>query len=423
MKLSLNWIKDYVKIPDDMDLSKLAYDLTMSTVEVEGAHDLGRDFDGIVVGEIKEVLPHPNADKLRVCKVDIGDGEIKDIVCGGSNLAAGMKVVVACPGAMVRWHGEGEPVEIKNAKLRGVASFGMICASVEVGLADLFPAAEEHEIMDVTAIDAPAGTPLAKALGLEDIILEIDNKSMTNRPDLWGHYGIAREIAALYDLPLVSFDKYEPDTKEVYDVRILDEQRCPRYIGARIEGLGVKPSPFEMQSRIWRVGMRPINALVDITNYVMLATGQPTHVFDSNHIIDHIEVRRANEGEKLQLLNDKELALSTDDLVIADAEGAVALAGVMGGAKDSVLSETESVILEVANFESKGVRRTALRYDNRTEASSRYEKAIDPERCDQAVSLAMQLFAELYPEMRVTAYNDKYPTPLVKKEIDLLHLM
>ncbi|MBQ4151326.1 MAG: phenylalanine--tRNA ligase subunit beta [Clostridia bacterium] len=419
MKLSLNWIKDYVKIPDDMDLTRLAYDLTMSTVEVEGAESLAESFDKIVVGDIKEVLPHPNADKLRVCKVDIGDGEIKDIVCGGSNLEAGMKVVVACPGAMVRWHGEGEPVEIKNAKLRGVQSFGMICASVEVGLADLFPAAEEHEIMDVTSFGAAAGTPLAVALDLDDIILEIDNKSMTNRPDLWGHYGIAREIAALYDLPLVEFEEYVPTTTNTYDVRIADTERCPRYIGARVEGLSVKPSPFEMQSRIWRVGMRPINALVDITNYVMLATGQPTHVFDSNHIIDHIEVRRAVEGEKLVLLNDKDLALTADDLVIADAEGAVALAGVMGGAKDSVLPETSSVILEVANFESRGVRRTALRYDNRTEASSRYEKAIDPERCDIALSLAMKLFAELYPEMNVTAFNDLYPNKLVKKEIDV----
>ena len=419
MKLSLNWIKDYVKLPDDMDLTRLAYDLTMSTVEVEGAESLAERFEKIIVGEIKEVLPHPNADKLRVCRVDIGGGEIKDIVCGGSNLAPEMKVVVACPGAMVRWHGEGDPVEIKNAKLRGVESFGMICASVEVGLADLFPAAEEHEIMDVTSFGIPAGTPLAVALDLDDIILEIDNKSMTNRPDLWGHYGIAREIAALYDLPLVTFDQYVPETVEEYDVRIKDVDRCPRYIGAKIEGLSVKPSPFQMQSRIWRVGMRPINALVDVTNYVMLATGQPTHVFDSNHIIDHIEVRRAEEGEKLQLLNDKNLALSADDLVIADAEGAVALAGVMGGAKDSVLPDTESVILEVANFESRGVRRTALRYDNRTEASSRYEKAVDPERCDQALSLIMKLFAELYPDMKVTAFKDLYEKKLEKKEIDV----
>ena len=419
MKLSLNWIKDYVKLPEDMDLSRLAYDLTMSTVEVEGAENLAERFEKIIVGETLEVNPHPNADKLRICRVDIGGGESKDIVCGGSNLAVGMKVVVACPGATVRWHGEGEPVEIKNAKLRGVESYGMICAAVEVGLADLFPTSDDHAIMDLSAFDAPAGTPIAKALGLDDIILEIDNKSMTNRPDLWGHYGIARELSALYDLPLMTFEEYVPDTAEEYDVRILDADRCPRYIGARVEGLSVKPSPFEMQSRIWRVGMRPINALVDITNYVMLATGQPTHVFDSNHIIDHIEVRRANEGETLQLLNDKELALSTDDLVIADAEGAVALAGVMGGAKDSVLPETESVILEVANFESRGVRRTALRYDNRTEASSRYEKAVDPERCDQALSLAMKLFSELYPEMKVTAFKDVYEKKLERAEIDV----
>ena len=419
MKLSLNWIKDYVKLPEDMDLKRLAYDLTMSTVEVEGAESLAERFDKIVVGIIKGVEPHPNADKLRVCKVDVGDGEIKDIVCGGSNLETGMKVVVACPGAMVRWHGEGEPVEIKNTKLRGVASYGMICASSEVGLDDLFPAAEEHEIMDVSAFDAKAGTPLATALDLDDIILEIDNKSMTNRPDLWGHYGIARELAALYDLPIAEFDKYVPEKCDSYDVRIKDEERCPRYIGAKVEGLSVKPSPFEMQSRIWRVGMRPINALVDVTNYVMLATGQPTHVFDSNHIIDHIEVRRANDGEKLRLLNDKELALSSDDLVIADAEGAVALAGVMGGAKDSVLPDTASVILEVASFDSKGVRRTALRYDNRTEASSRYEKAIDTARCDQALSLAMKLFSELYPEMKVTAISDVYPKKPEKNEIDV----
>lgn len=419
MKLSLNWIKDYVKIPDDADLSRLAYDLTMSTVEVEGVFDLGAQFDKIVVGAIKEVLPHPNADKLRVCRVDIGTEDIKDIVCGGSNLEVGMKVVVACPGAMVRWHGEGEPVEIKNAKLRGVASFGMICAAVEVGLADLFPTDDDHAIMDLSAFDAKAGDPVAKVLGLEDMILEIDNKSMTNRPDLWGHYGIAREIAALYDLPLADLGEYTPETDETYDVRILDAERCPRYIGAKIEGLCVKPSPFEMQSRIWRVGMRPINALVDVTNYVMLATGQPTHVFDSNHIKDHIEVRRAEEGEKLRLLNDKDLSLSSDDLVIADAEGAVALAGVMGGAKDSVLPETQSVILEVANFDSKSVRRTALRYDNRTEASARYEKAVDPERCDQALSLAVKLFSELYPEMKVTAFKDLYPKKLERKEIDV----
>jgi phenylalanyl-tRNA synthetase beta chain len=320
---------------------------------------------------------------------------------------------------MVRWHGEGEPVEIKNTKLRGVASFGMICASVEVGLADLFPAAEEHEIMDLTAMGIEAGTPLATALDMDDVILEIDNKSMTNRPDLWGHYGIAREISALYDLPLVKFEEFKPDAVEAFPVEIADVDRCPRYIGVKMEGLCVKPAPFKMQSRIFRVGMRPINALVDVTNYVMLALGQPTHAFDSDHIKGGITVRRAAAGEELLLLNDKALRLSEDDLVIADNEGAVALAGVMGGAKDSILPDTKDVILEVANFESTGVRRTALRYDNRTEASSRYEKAVDPERCDLALSMTMQYFSELYPDMKVVAYTDKYEKKLVRKEIDV----
>ena len=308
MKVSLNWLSDYVALPEDMDLKQLAFDLTMSTVEVESVTELARQFDGIVVGEIREVLPHPKADRLRVCKVDIADGQIHDIVCGGSNLAAGMKTVVACPGSFVRWHGEGEPVEIKNTKLRGVASFGMICASVEVGLADLFPAQEEAEIMDLTAFDAPAGTPLAKALELDDVILEIDNKSMTNRPDLWGHYGIAREISALYDLPLKKFEPYVPGEAPAFPISIEDTDRCPRYIGVQMEGVCVRPAPFLIQSRIWRVGMRPINALVDITNYVMLAVGQPTHVFDSDNITDYICVRMAKKGEELLLLNDKTTA-------------------------------------------------------------------------------------------------------------------
>ena len=418
MKLSLNWIKDYVAIPDDMDLKKLAYDLTMSTVEVEDVRPLAESFDKLIIGVIQEVLPHPNADKLRICKTDIG-GEIKEIVCGGSNLEVGMKVAVACPGAVVRWHGEGEPVVIKNAKLRGVESFGMICASSEIGLADLFPAKTESEITDLSAFDVPAGTPVADALDLNDVILEIDNKSMTNRPDLWGHYGIAREIAALYNLPLKEFKKFDASGIPEMTVTVEDFDRCPRYIGAEIENLSVKPSPYQMQNRIWKVGMRPINALVDITNYVMLATGQPTHAFDADHITEHIVVRRASEKEELLLLNDKKLTLSSDDLVIADTESAVGLAGVMGGSKDSVLPETNRVILEVANFQSAGIRRTALRYENRTEASSRYEKAIDPERCDQALSMAMELFKEIYPEMQIKAFSDNYPVKLVQQEIDV----
>ena len=420
MKVSLNWIRDYVQLPADADLKKLAYDLTMSTVEVEDTIELAKQFDHMVVGVINTIEQHPNADKLKVCMTDIG-GRVESIVCGGSNLREGMKVAVALPGSVCRWHGEGEPVEIKKSKLRGVDSYGMICGAVEIGLADLFPTKEEAHILDLSDFDAPAGTPLADALDLNDIILEIDNKSMTNRPDLWGHYGIAREIAALYDLPMKAFPRFDRNVANTagFHVTVEDTERCPRYLSAQIEGLSVKPAPYQMQSRIWKVGMRPINALVDITNYVMLATGQPTHAFDSDHIAGHVIVRRAGEGEKLLLLNGKELALSGDDLVIADDAGVVGLAGVMGGAKDSILPETDKVILEVANFDAKGIRRTALRYDNRTEASARYEKAIDPERCDQAFDLSMQLLGQLYPEMKVTGLVDEYPQHLKQAEIDV----
>ncbi len=419
MKLSLSWIRDYVNIPENMDIKKLAYDLTMSTVEVEDAEDLARRFDHMIVAVLKGIEPHPNADKLKVCKTDIGGGEIKDIVCGGTNLREGMRVAVSCPGAIVRWHGEGEPVVIKNSRLRGVESFGMICASDEIGLGDLFPASREAEILDLSAFDVPAGTSLADALDMNDILLEIDNKSMTNRPDLWGHYGIAREIAALYDLPLSEIRPYETDTASDFKVEIAAAQRCARYIGVEMSGVEVKPSPYRMRNRIWKVGMRPINALVDITNYVMLATGNPTHAFDADNITGHITVRHAAAGETLRLLNDKNLELREDDLVIADSEGPVALAGVMGGARDSILPDTKRVILEVANFESTGIRRTALRYDNRTEASSRYEKAIDPERCDQALALSMQYFKELYPGLNVTGYCEQYAKKPDRAEIDV----
>ena len=420
MKVSLNWIRDYVQLPADADLKKLAYDLTMSTVEVEDATDLGASFHDMVVGVINTIEQHPNADKLKVCKTDIG-GRVEDIVCGGSNLREGMKVAVALPGAMCKWHGEGDLVEIKKSKLRGVESYGMICGAVEIGLADLFPTKEEAHILDLSDFDAPAGTPLADALDLNDIILEIDNKSMTNRPDLWGHYGIAREIAALYDLPMAQFPHFDRNVENTsgFHVTVEDAERCPRMTGTQIENVCVKPAPYWMQVRIWKTGMRPINALVDITNYVMLATGQPSHAYDSDHIAGHIIVRRAKAGETLTLLNGKELPLSTDDLTIADDAGIVGLAGVMGGAKDSILPTTSKVILEIANFQAAGIRRTALRYDNRTEASARYEKAIDPERCDQALDLSMQLFSDLYPEMKVTGLVDQYPEHLKPAEIDV----
>ena len=386
MKLSLNWIRDYVDLPQDMDLKRLAYDLTMSTVEVEDAEDLARRFDHMIVGVVQEVCQHPNADKLKVCRTDIGGGDIREIVCGGVNLREGMKVAVACPGAMCRWHGEGEPVEIKETKLRGVASYGMICASSEIGLADLFPA-EEAVILDLSDFDAPAGTPLSTALGMDDILLEIDNKSMTNRPDLWGHYGIARELAALYHLPLKPFKHFDRNVENTsgFHVTVLDEERCPRMTGTQIEGLYVKPAPYWMQSRIWKVGMRPINALVDVTNYVMLATGQPSHAYDSDHIAGHIIVRRAEEGEELTTLDGNVRKLTANHLVIADEHRAVGLAGIMGGLNSEIVADTTDVVFESACFDGTCIRKGALSLGMRTEASAKFEKGLDPNTAMEAI--------------------------------------
>ena len=210
MKVSLNWIKDYVKLPEDMDLTRLAYDLTMSTVEVEGAEDLARRFDHMLVGRVVEVCPHPNADKLQICRTDIGGGDIRDIVCGGTNVRPGMKVAVAAPGAMCRWHGEGEPVEIKEAKLRGVKSYGMICGAAEIGLGDLFPTTEEAHILDLSDFDAAAGTPIADALDLHDIIdkvYEPDLNSFTIEP--FPYYSPLKsqiETIKSFDRPVILVD-------------------------------------------------------------------------------------------------------------------------------------------------------------------------------------------------------------------------
>lgn len=424
MKISLNWLKDYVDLPKDLEISKLAHDLTMTTVEVEGVTDLAKKFEekfkNIVIGVVKEILPHPNADKLWICKTDICSGMgSEEIVCGGTNLKVGMKVPVACPGAFVRWHGAGNPVKIKRANVRGAESFGMICAASEIGLHDLFPPEKDGEILDLSHYDAVSGTSLAEILGLQDIIFEIDNKSLTNRPDLWGHYGIAREISAIYGLNLKELKPIDLTNTGNIKINLENPLRSPRYIGVKMDGVFVKPSPFEVRSRLWSVGIRPINAIVDITNYVMVATGQPLHAFDSGKINGNITVRHAKNTEKLLLLDGKELMLTPEDLVIADDKASIALAGIMGGKSASITPETRSVVLEIANFEPSGIRQSTMRHEIRTESSTRNEKGIDPERCDVALVLAMQMFTEFFPNSNVVAFSDNYPQKLKKSEINV----
>lgn len=418
MKLSLNWIKKYVDLPD-VTMAKLAYDLTMCTVEVEDIASLSENLSGLVVGKIITVEPHPNAGKLHLCTVDTGDPVPSMIVCGGVNLAPSMLVAVAKPGAAVRWHGKGDPVKIKPLKLRGMTSFGMICASNEIGLGDLFPA-EHTVIMDVTEFGAAPGTPLAVALGLDDAIIDIDNKSITNRPDLWGHYGMARELSAIYKCKLKPIKSIQlPSVSGGLGVVIDNPEHCARYAGAVIKNVRNIESPFELRSLLWRVGMRPINLPVDITNYIMLATGQPIHAFDRSHISGDIHVRMAKEGETLELLDGKVLKLTKQDLVIADGKAPVALAGIMGGKLDSILPETTELILEAANFDALSVRRTSQHFDVRTEASTRFEKSIDPQRVDSAMAASVAMFKQYFPDAEVTGYTESYPRPLAKVKVEV----
>ena len=420
MKVSLNWIKKYVDLPKDITNEQIMRDLTIRTVEVEDMVNTGDKFKDIVVGKIIEVNPHPDADLLKVCLVDIGEGEYKQIVCGGENLYPNELVVISKPGAMVYWHGEGDLVEIKETKMRGVSSYGMICGATEVYLSELFPPKNEKEIVDLTGLDVKPGENISDALNLGDTILEIDNKSLSNRPDLWGHYGIARELSVIYNVPLKELEIDKPDGLPEYKVSIEEKDKCKRYAAVKIEGVNTKESPSWMKTLITNAGMRPINAIVDITNYVMMAVGQPTHAFDSTHVEgEKIVVRNARENEKLLLLDNNELDLTTDDLVICDESSPLALAGIRGGKKDSILPETTSVVLEVANFSAGTIRKTGKRFAEKTDASIRYEKGIDTQRVDLGISLALELFKEIFPDSKVVAFKDEYLEATPNNVIDV----
>ena len=421
MKVSLNLIRKYVELPKDLTDEQIAYDMTLRTVEVEDVENTALKFHDIVVGKILEIKAHPNADKLRICIVDVGESEPIQIVCGGSNLYEGEYVVVSKPGAEVVWHGEGEPVKVGKTKMRGEISCGMICASSEVYLSDFFPAEGETEIIDLKGFDCKPGDNIADLFGMNDTVLEIDNKSLSNRPDLWGHYGIARELSAIYDVPLKKLPKYELDKNlPEYNVEIKDTNKCNRYVAVEIDGVYEKKSPIWMQSLLSKVGQRPINAIVDITNYVMMAVGEPLHAFDKTHVSgEKIIVRNAKENEELLLLDNNSIKLTTDDLVICDENDAMALAGIRGGKKDSILPDTKGIVLEVANFSADEIRKTGKRFAEKTDASIRYEKGIDTQRVDEGLNLALRLIKEIFPDSKIIKYKDNYPSETKKNKIKI----
>ncbi len=416
MNISLNWLKDFVEIPSDITARKFAEDLTVRVVEVDGVTDQSKLYDNMVVGKIKEIKDHPNADKLKLCIVDIGRQEPVQIVCGGVNIYEGMICAIALPGSKVKWHGEGDLVELEETKIRGEKSFGMICAAVEIGLVDEYPTDEPY-VMDLK-IDAIPGTPLADALGLDDVIIDIDNKSLTHRPDLWGHFGIAREVATMYgsEFPptetsdsrfriseqIANSDNDNMETK----VQIENEQLCKRFMALRIDNVKVAPSSPEIQKRLMVAGMRPINNIVDISNYVMLELGQPNHMFDADKLGDKLIIRNAKADEKITTLDGIERELDTSMLVVANEKEPLAIAGVMGGGDVEVDDETVSIIIEVANFDPVSIRATSQKLGLRTEASARFEKGLDPNIVKTALERIVDLLLQSVPEAKVGVLTD-----------------
>ncbi len=412
MLVSFNWLKQYIKLTDAVTPEEVANKLTMSTVEVEGVEKFAESLEGVVVGKILSVEKHPDADKLKVCKVSVGN-ESLSVVCGGSNVAPNMYVALGKIGAKVRWHGEGELVELKPTKIRGVDSAGMICASTEIGLSEKFPLKDEREILDLKNIasDKKIGKPLAEVLNLNDAVLDIDNKSMTHRPDLWGHYGLAREVAALYKKELSPYEV--PEIKSGKDlkikVKVEDTSLCPRYMAVALSGIKIGSSPEWLQNYLQSVGLRPINNIVDITNYVMIDLGQPMHAFDGKLLAGdknkelNIVVRRAKAGEEFTTLDESKHKLDASVLVIGNSRESVALAGIMGGLDSSVNDETETIVFESANFDPIIVRKAALKLGVRTDSSARFEKSLDPNLAEIALKKAVALTLELCPEAKVSS--------------------
>jgi len=417
MKISLNWLTEYVDLPRSISPQRLAEDLTMSTVEVEGIVNQAKSFDKMVVGKIEKILAHSNADKLKIVNTNIGRKSPVQIVCGGTNLKEGMLVAVALPGASVRWHGEGELVILEKAKIRGEESFGMICSSNEIGISDLFPC-PGTQITNLSKVkNIKPGQHLAEALGLDDVIFEIDNKSLTNRPDLWNHYGLARELAAIYKKELKSPDIYAKkiDSKGDLQIKISDKKLCSRYIGCALKNIKIESSPVWMQKRLASVGVRSINNIVDITNYVMLDTGNPVHAFDAQKLKYNILIRPTTEGERIKTLDEATHKLEDGILAITNGEKPVALAGIMGGASTEVSEATTKLVLESATFNATSIRTTAQKLNVRTEASMRFEKSLDPALAELTMRRMLKLILEICPEAEITGYLDVYPVKSATK--------
>ena len=384
MLLSTNFLKDYINLDDEIDVKKLADDMTKMGNEYDSAGKF-INATNLIIGEVVECKEHPDSDHLHVCKVNIGK-EVLQIVCGAPNVRAGLKVIVALNGAKLPGG------EIKKSVIRGQESNGMICSIAELGLDKKFLKEEDIAGICELPLDATIGDDPIKYLGFDDNVIDFDLTA--NRGDLLSVLGMAYEIGAIYDKKVKPIDlSFKESNKDFdFDVKVSTDN-CKLYLARKVENITIKESPKEIKEKLMASGIRPINNVVDISNYVMLETGQPLHFFDADKL-NEIEVRMAKNGEKLTTLDNQERTLSEEDIVITDSGKPIALAGVMGGYDTEITENTKNVIIESAIFDSVKVRKTSNRI-LRSEASNRFEKGLDPNRTYMAMSRACKLLQEL----------------------------
>ncbi|MFO7997200.1 MAG: phenylalanine--tRNA ligase subunit beta [Dehalococcoidia bacterium] len=411
MKVSLKWLGDYVDIK--LGSGEVAERLTMAGLEVKDIQTVGDTWDNVVIGEVIAVNPHPNADRLKLATVDLGSQQVT-VVCGAPNIAPGQKVPFARTGARLIDGHTGEAILLRPAKIRGVVSEGMVCSEKELGISD------SHEGILVLPPEAPVGAPLGGYLG--DVILDLD--ITPNRPDCLSVIGIGREIAALTGeplrLPQIHYDETEEPVDSFASVDIVDPDLCPRYCASLITGIKIGSSPAWLQQRLNSCGMRPINNVVDVTNYVMLEYGQPLHAFDYHKLEGRqIIVRKAGNGETIITLDGSERTLSPDVLVIADKEEAVGIAGIMGGLYSEVTDKTDAILLESANFNQVAIRRGCSYLQFQSEASIRFDKGLNSELPLLPLRRATQLLLELAGGRAARGIIDVYPGKSEPKLISL----
>ncbi len=398
MFLSMNWISDFVDL-SGLDKTKLISQFSLSAAEVENEiFYKGSDISGIVVAEIKSVENHPDSKKLHLLKVDAGDGALTDVVCGAPNVRVGLKTAFAKVGAKI-----GE-ITITPRPVAGYESFGMCCSEKEIGISD-----DNSGIMEITE-DAANGTDLKDVYEIDDIIFEVDNKSLTNRPDLWGHYGIAREFATLAKRPLkplecVDLEAYSNLPK--VDMKI-EDKLCQRYSCLQVANITKTVSPVNMRIRLFYCGMRGINLLADLTNYLMLEMGQPMHAFDSRKV-ESIRIKRFDTPFTFRTLDGIDRNIDENTLMICNGNTPVAIAGIMGGLDSEIVEDTSTLTLESATFDAVSIRKSTVRLAHRTDASMRYEKCLDPEMTVPAIARFVKLLSDIDPEMQVvSSLTDEY---------------